>query len=234
MCPLLHGIISLSLVWASSLLPVCCNPPIPSPSPRLPALLSLGAAWGDGCGFGQWCLQSVYRRTASALSRLPQSHRLRCCTLGQTCLLSDRTTRRLEAADIRTRSSLSTAWGKMQHSREALFHVYKGWWWWWWWWGGGRGYCCAAYIPHKDPNHYIGSDSAVIIFFSCFLYDTTASGSKINNKPLHHNPWAQRSTVCTAAEWKAGYYDETASHSYWWGELSQRSADWQQRLSAMW
>lgn len=126
--PLAHHLSpSLSLVWASSLLPVCCNPPIPSPSPRLPALLSLGAAWGDGCGFGQWCLQSVYRRTASALSRLPQSHRLRCCTLGQTCLSSDWTTRRLEAADIRTRSSLSAAWGKMQYSHEALFHVYKGW-----------------------------------------------------------------------------------------------------------
>lgn len=58
-------------------------PPNPSPSPRLPALLSLGAVWGDGCGFCRWCLQSMYRLTASELFKLPPSHFLSLCIQDQ-------------------------------------------------------------------------------------------------------------------------------------------------------
>lgn len=97
--------------------------PLPSPSSSLslPALWPLGAAWGDACGFAQWCLHSVYRRTASALERLLHSHRLWCCHAGHKCLLAERPTRRLDAAGINIScSSNCDTWGKMQHSNEPI------------------------------------------------------------------------------------------------------------------
>lgn len=55
------------------------------------------------------------------------------------------------------------------------------------------------------------SSSPAVIAPHCFLFPAYQMDENV-----YHNLWAQQHpTSSAAAEWKAGYYDETASHPYW-------------------
>lgn len=86
----IHHINVYVSVWMNarilSFLPLHCllqpTPPAvlpPPPSTELPPHLSLGAVWGDGCGFCQWCLRGVYRLTASQAQSPAETY---CFVLG--------------------------------------------------------------------------------------------------------------------------------------------------------
>lgn len=85
------------------------------PPPSSPALLPLGAAWGDATGFTQWCLQNGCRRPASAPpERLPHSHRLWCDHARAPVSGSN------AAGTSSSDSSPCDIWGEMRRSREPI------------------------------------------------------------------------------------------------------------------